>query len=188
MTFFESLKEFFFLNLNNYSNIEINFPIGIFLTAITILLCIFTFFYAYRRVVTVNLMTQLLRHEARDEGSAKTLASIHINAGIVLKSLLSSRTGQVKSIVYRKGDVKMTYEQYLILSKEKGYKEQKIDFSTAEFYIPDEKLDDAKRIVDREAPSMIKPLLMSVLLLVILLCISLTLPQLLEYINSAIAK
>jgi hypothetical protein len=188
MSFFERLKDFFLLNLNDYSNINIVFPIGIFFTAITAALCIFVFIYAYRRVVTVTLLKQLLRHEANDETRAKTLYSMHIKEGIVIKNLLSSRQGQLNSIVCRKGDVEMTYEQYLIASKRKGYKEEKIDFSTAEFYIPEDKLDTAKKIVEGESPSMLKASLMAVLLFVVLLCISITLPQLLEYINSAIAK
>ena len=188
MPLLEDLKEFFFLNLNDYSNIEISFPIGIFLILITVALCVFAFLYAYRRIIIVGVLKQLLRHDATNEENAKTLSKLHVHDGFLLKNMLSKTSGQLKSIVCRKGETKMTYEQYLILSKAKGYKEEKIDFSCAEFYINPEKLDDAKKIVESESPSMIKPLLMSILLLVLLLCVSLTLPQLLDYINNSIGK
>ena len=97
MSFFERLKDFFLLNLNDYSNINIVFPIGIFFTAITVALCIFAFIYSYRRVCTVTLLKQLIRHGANDENNAKTLFSMHIKEGIVIKKLLSSRQGQLQS-------------------------------------------------------------------------------------------
>ena len=188
MAFLEDLKDFFFLNLNNYSNIKINFPIGIFLTLITVSLCVFAFIYACRRIVIVDFLKQLLRHDAINEENAKTLSKLRIKEGFLLKNMLSKTSGQLKSIVSIKGETKMTYEQYLIASKAKGYKEKKIDFSSAEFFINPEKLDDAKKTVESESPSIIKPILMSILLLVLLICVSLVLPQILDYINASLGK
>ena len=186
--FLIELKDLFLLNLNDYSNININFPIIIFFFALTVAFSVVSFIINARNMHSVNLIKQLLRHEAYTEESAKTLSELKIKAGYLLKNMLSQKTGKLTSIVCRVGDTKMTYEQYMIASKQKGYKEEKIDFSSAKFYIPNERRENGKKMVDKDTSTRLKPILATIFLIAIFACIAIVTPDLLDYINRLAGK
>ena len=70
---------------------------------------------------------------------------------------------------------------------EKGYKEEKIDFDTARFYISPDKKKEASTIVDKDTSSPIKPVLATLLAVALFACISIVLPDLLAYISNSLA-
>ena len=86
----------------------------------------------------------------------------------------------------RVGEQKLSYEEYVKLTKTRGYKEEKIDFNTALFYLDEENLPRAKRIFESDNSSIIRPILMSVMLLALLICATLVVPEILTYINDSL--
>ena len=177
-----SIKDFFFLNLNQYESFGINFPIGILITAMSVVLCCAAFLINYQKLYTLALLKQLTRHEATDEKSAKTLAELHLNKSFGLKYSLSA-SNSLKSMVKRVGEVIPTYEEYVENSKKKGYKEEKIDFDTARFYLNKEALGKVQRVMETSNPAWWRPALMSLFVIVLAAILAVFLPELLELIN-----
>ena len=103
-----SIKDFFFLNLNQYENFAINFPIGMLLIAMTAVLCASTFIINYQKYYTLAILKQLTRHKATDEKSAKTLAELRLEKSFGLKYSLE-RSNSLKSMVKRVGEKTPTY-------------------------------------------------------------------------------
>ena len=132
------------------------------------------------------MIKSLLRKEATDEESAKTLAELHIENNFFLKRALS-RTGQLTKIIKRAGYKEPTYEEYIASLKEKK-KEEMIDFSTAKFFIPGENLDRAKLIRDKENPTLIRTILICVLIIALSVCVMMLMPSILTLISNNTKK
>ena len=179
------IKDFFFLNLSNYENIKFPFPIGMFLVFLTAAMCAMCFIMNYTKSHTTSLLKQLMRHKAFDEDSAKTLAELRLPRSLALRLALS-QSGQIAYMVHRAGYVKPTYEDYVTASRKKGYKSAKIDFATERFYLDVEKIGRAKKIVETDKTSIIKPILFSVLFIGILIGLMFSLPEILEAVNSSL--
>lgn len=176
------LKDFFFLNLSDYENLKVAFPIGAFLIAVCIASCAAVFAMTYYKRTNNAICKQLMRHGAIGEDKAKTLKELHLLDSRAIKSALS-KSGQVTYIVKRVGENAETYEQYMEKMKTKGYKPEKIDFDSAKFYIAEERVDDAKRIVYSANHPWWKPALISVGLIAVLILLALFLPDILTKIN-----
>ena len=95
-------KKYFLLNLKDYPNIDVDFPIT---------LAFFIFFIGLMAVsVTVNfrrskielMVRQLKRHNAESEENAKTLKELRLD-NIIFKLLLA-REGQLTKLVKRVGE------------------------------------------------------------------------------------
>ena len=183
----EYIEKFVLLNLNEYPNININFPIGIFLIAMSLAICIACFILNYDKMYSVIILKQLIRREATSEESAKTIKELNIDNSFFIKFLLKKESGRLASIVKKQGEVKMTYEEYMSKVKEKGYKKEKLDFSTAKFYIPAEQMDTAKMIVATDTSSHIKPILLTIMIIALMICIAVLFPSLLDYVNRILA-
>ena len=181
------IKDFFFLNLNNYENIAFPFPIGMFLIFFTATMCAMCFILNYTKSRTNSLLKQLMRHKAFDEESAKTLAELHLPKSLALRIALS-QSGQTSYMVKRAGYTKPTYEDYVKDSKKKGYKDAKINFDTEKFYLDVEKIGRAKKTVETDKSSPIRPYIFSLVFIGILVALMFLLPDLLEVINTSLAK
>ena len=182
----DQIKNFFLLNLNNYDNINIDFPIGAFLIAITLSFCVASFVINDYKSKTAALIKQLSRHGAKSEETAKTFSELRIkNTLTVRRALMGS--GQFKNIVKRVGEKKESYEEYIerTKSKNKNKREEKIDFATARFYIDPEFENRAKRIYESDNSGILRPILISVMLVAILICLVIFLPELLTMINNS---
>ena len=79
---------------------------------------------------------------------------------------------------------KYTYEEYMELSKKKGFKEEKTDLSTARFYIKEGKRDAAKAIYDRFDSPVLHTVLACVLLVALYSCMFFCMPGILNLVNS----
>ena len=147
------IKEFFFLNLSRFENIGIYFPIGVFLILLCAVACFSVFYLTYYKMYTRSLYKQLLRHNAINEESAKTLSEMRLDSSFAIRASLSRRNGQLTYIVKRAGEEDVSYEEYIDKEKKRENREEKIDFASARFYIPKERVDRAKRILESAEPS-----------------------------------
>ena len=184
MTLYEFYNKYLSINLNDYSNIGIDLEISKILFCFLVGLIIATVIINYRRACMILIIKKLLRHEIVSEENAKTLSELDINSFGARLSLSSDK--RLMSMVKRAGEKQYTYEEYSELIKSKNFKEEKIDFDEAKFYLNEDALDDAKKIVDVPAPSIINTILFYVLLVAIYICIILLIPEVLNLINNII--
>ncbi len=182
MDFKEYFDKFINLNLNEYLNIGINLEINKLMLCLFIGLILSTVLISYFRRGMVDLVRSLLRREARSEDSAKTLEELKLKSLAVRYAV--TRNSRIQKIVKQKGAPEYTYEEYRELMKKKGFKEEKIDLSTAKFYIPEAASDDAKRIYEKNEISLINTVLFCVLLLIIFVCIALVMPEILTFTDA----
>ena len=177
-------NEFLSINLKDYPNIDIDLEIGKILFCFTIALIIATVVINYIRIQTNSLIKKLIRYEAIEEDKAKTLEELGIklfNAKIAFFA-----KGKTDKIIFYQGQKEYTYEEYSELIKSKDFKEEKIDFKNAKFYIKPDQLDRAKKIIDQPTTSVVSLILLCVLIFVIFICILLLLPGLLNFLNNNI--
>ena len=166
------LKDYFFLNLNYYFK-GFDFQINIFLLALSLGIAIASILVTVYKRNLSNIVRQLTRHGADSEANAKTLADLKIKPGFTVKSSLSKR-GQLSAIVGMVGG--FPFEK-----KTEGKKEEKIDFSTASFYIKNS--DRAARINEEKFPSYVNAILAAVLIIMITVIITLLMPEILTFIT-----
>jgi len=180
------MKEFYIqfieLNTNDYVNLggdlEIN-KLLLILTPIVVICCLFVNLFRKNMFYTVK---QLSRHNAVDEESAKTLTALGLGRNGIIKWMLS-RDGQLSRIVKRKGAPSYTYEEYTQLAKEKKLKEEKIDFSTAEFYLADDSDLRVKKMIERYDISPFKTALVCIFTFIIMVLIMLLMPDILSLVD-----
>ena len=127
-----------------------------------------------------------MRHEAKDEKSAKTLKELGLCANKGVRRVLSSG-GMLTQIVSRTGQKRYTYEEYSVLTKEEKRQGLNIDFNTAAFFISTEKEAQAKRVYESYDNSPIKMALVCALIMILFVCVSLFMPALLSFLNGIIA-
>ena len=88
------VKEYLSVNLNDYKNIGINFEINKFILFCAIALCVVAFYVNYKRSLMVNTVKQLLRKNAIDEESAKTLVELKLDSSRgIKKAIFTSSEG-----------------------------------------------------------------------------------------------
>lgn len=180
-------KNFFWLNLKNYDNIKIDFPINAFLLVLTLAIAVASIVITLYRGGLQKLIKQLTRFLAHDENNARTLAELGLEKSFIIRLALS-REGRLTRLVGRVGETVLTYEQALALSKEKKkQKPEKIDFETARFYIRPGKTDEAKNIIENYSASMLRTALYCVLVFAVYACVALLMPEILNFINSSLA-
>ena len=182
---FKYLKELLSLNVNDYITDGPDVKINLIILAITLGICIGTVVMGIYKHNTVLILKQLIRHEAVGEEKAKTLKELRLSDKRLLKYFLS-RKGQITLMIGRVGEKQYTYDELVALQKEKGYKEEKIDFEGAAFYIRTEKQDKAKHVYENENTSPISILLYCVMFIAIFVILALLMPAILGLIESII--
>lgn len=166
-------KEYLFLNLGDYFE-GIDFPITIFLLSISVGICIACVLVAIHRTALARLIKALLRHEANSPESAKTLAELRIKPNFFTRGALSRR-GILFHMVGMVGGFPHEREA------EEGKKAEKIDFSTARFFIKPEGADRAVATAERGAPTVINTALGCILILMVFITLSLFVPGILRF-------
>lgn len=182
--FIEFYNKVFNINLNDYENIGINFPINKILFAITVAICIACIFVEIQRKHTKDLVRKLTRHEACSEDSAKTLEQLGLNGGFFIKRQLKSDTSFTSRLIKRVGEKEYTYEEYVKLQKQKKLPKEKIDFNTARFYLNEKEELRRKHIIENYNPSIWRTVMLCALMLTIYICIALLVPGILSAINN----
>ena len=184
MEFLSFLREYFSVNLKDYQNIGIDLEITKVLFCFTLGLIVATVVISYIKLQTNTLIKKLIRYEATEENNAKSLEKLGMKPFGARMAFLSK--GRISKIIYYKGQKEYTYEEYTELMKSKSFKEEKIDFETAEFYIKPDMLDDAKKIIDVPTSSSLSIVLLCILIIAIFACLMLMMPEILSFINSLI--
>ena len=181
-----SLRELVFLNAKDYLSTASDIPINIIILAVGFALCISSLFISHHKIYTLRIIKAILRKGATTEENAKTLAELRLSDSIAIKRALS-RNGQLTKIVKRAGYREPTYEEYMALVKEKK-KEEKIDFLSARFFIPEENLDRAKHIREKENPTLLRTVLVCLFIIAITVCFMMLMPSILTLISNNISK
>ena len=182
MTFGQFLKYYFSINLANYPHIGINFEINKILVLFLVGMIITIVVVNLRRDAISTFLKKLLRHKAFDEESAKTLDDIAYNTFLIKLSL--SGGGRISKVVKRVGEKEYTYEEYSEAIKSKEFKEEKIDFSSAQFYICENALDEANRIAEMRNTSVLNTVLLCLFITIVCICAIITMPEILTIINN----
>lgn len=181
--FAETLRQCYEINLNDYENIGINLPINKVLIPAFFVFVLFTVALSLYRMSTRRMISQLLRHSALSEDSAKSLASLGLGNDRLVKYLLR-RDNLLTRVVGRRGENKYTYEEYIVLTKEERRENDAVDFETAEFYISEDMLDRARTIVDKYNYTLGRTVMVCVFVLLIFVCLTALMPEILSLVNN----
>ena len=202
-------RDYISVNLEDYPNIGVDLDIVklIFITAAVI--CASFCVIDYHKKHMYLVVKQLMRHEARDETSAKTLAEIGLANNEAIKKALSG-SSQMKSVVSCVGEKKQSYDEYILAQKryrelkkaaraEKkqmrrdGLKEERVglqkpdicavDFESARFFINPNGKDRASKIYNSAEITAARTALRCLLTVAIAVCFVLIMPELLSWIN-----
>ena len=178
-------KDFLNLNLDMYENININFPIGAFLIILAFVFSIATFMIYLKRNAEIKFLTALIRHEAEDESSAKSLKELRLYT-FPTKFFLAY-SGWMKKIVAIAGREEVSCEEYLKLSKEEKKKYDRPNFSIAKLYIKPDGSEKAKNTEQNETVSILSPTLATVISFFSLFLFAQFLPDILFAVNAWLA-
>lgn len=179
----EFIKKAFLVNLADYENLGFNLPINILLLCVFVGMCIAFIAVDFNKRYMNLIVRQLLRHEAVGEAKAVSLSSLGLDGSRMVRLYLSGG-GHLSRVVGRVGEPTYTYEEYVQLEKEKKLKREKIDFTSAVFYIREDALDRANNISANYRVSMVKTLLLCLLFMMIYLGIMMAMPELLGWVNA----
>ncbi len=213
MDFFRKIYvKYFSVNLNDYSNIGIDFEINKLLFFVAIGLCAACIFINYYQGNISVLLKKLIRLEAFSKDKSKTLKDIGLADHKPTKNLILKNSGIIKKVVAVVGRKTLTYEDYIAAEKQKKAAKRRlvskvecdaqetsdsqknssvneissaeqIDFSVARLYIIPEMREYAEHSL-KSGTSPIKTALYCVLILAFFVVLVLTMPSLLTLINN----
>jgi hypothetical protein len=183
---FDLLEKLFNLNLSEYENIGLNFPIGLFLILLLVSASVAVFFLHFHKKLEMDALTALVRHGAESEECAKTLDDMSIDTPAIRKKL--SRGSRLSYMIISQDREKLSYEEFLKLSRKEQLAYSDIDFENAKFYLNPESLDKAKRIVEKDNVSIISPIIIATLSIALIFVFGAFLPDILELIDGALRK
>ena len=184
MTLIDFYNQYFLVNLKDYSNLKIDLEINKILLYFVIGIIITMIIFNYRTAGNIKLVKKLLRYEANNEENSKTLDELQLNT---FNSRLSlSGNGRIKKIIKRVGEVELTYEEYVQRMKSKDCKPEKIDFTTAKFYIPEESLNEANNLAESKSSSLLSTILLILLLISIYVLLLFFMPSILTLLNNIV--
>lgn len=175
------------LNLKNYSNIGIDLKINILIAVTAVAISALGFVMGSYRATLSGVMKQFLRHNAIGEGNAKSLKDLGLYNSRGARRALSGE-GRLKGTVARVGEKKLTYEEYMALSKkDRKNAFSSVDFDTALFYIEEANQERAEHIYKNYDTSPLKSALGALLLITVAFVLMIFMPEILTLINNALA-
>jgi hypothetical protein len=187
-------KKYVELNLKDYFNID--FPINKLVILLTLALIAASVFISYRQNLEATILKKLLRAEAVGDENAKTASELRLldNKGAI--RLLSSPVGYLKTMVFRTGAGKLSYEEYI--AKEKDLKkmpkwerksaarlDSTFNIETERFYLLPEAVEKAKRVFYKNTTSPLKTVLFSVMIAAVGTAIFFLMPTILSLFKAA---
>ncbi|MBR2972086.1 MAG: hypothetical protein IKC61_04070 [Clostridia bacterium] len=180
---FEVLKKCFSINLNEYKYIGVDLEINkiILCTAVVLMACIVVF-NTYRANIKLTV-SQLVRHKAKDEESAKTLSELGLDKSRAIKKLLG-KDNMLTKIVARCGEKKYGYDEYMALSDEEKKECEEFDVTESRFYIREEYSLHATNVIDKYGTSVCRTILSCVLIAIISISLFLSMPGILNVLNN----
>ena len=180
-------KNYVMIDLSDYPEFGVNFKINLFLLALFLAFIGVMLYTNYVRASMHLLVKQLMRHGASSEDGAKTLTELGLIDNRTVRSLIS-REGQLSSVVGQVGKREYTYEEYVALEKIGKLPKERIDFSTARFYLKESGMDRARCIFNFYDSSVIRSILFTVLVLAVYVAVSIIMPSVLDAINGYLAS
>ena len=177
----ELYEKYFSINLKNYHNIGLDLEINKLLFAFLVATVVAIIAISVIRSTMYTVIKALMRHEAKDEESAKTLGELGL-CSFRYKNALKSNS-QLRRAVEISGQKKYTYDEYVALSKEKGFKDE-INFDEAKIYIKEQEKTSASRIFEMKKPSIVETVLLCLLVTALTVCVMLFMPTILMTINN----
>ena len=178
---FSKLIRFWNLNLSEYENIGFDFPIGVFCTLLCIIFSLSLFVIYFRTRSAQEFATALVRHEAYDEKTAKTLLKLRLSSPLIKLELMQNK--RLCRMIGILGREELSYEEYLKLDKKSAKSYGKIDYTTAAFYIKPEYVDEMKAFSSKNSSSLLTPIIVSIAAFGVLCLLSEFLPGLLLLIE-----
>ena len=180
---FEVLKKCFSINLNEYKYIGVDLEINkiILCTAVVLMACIVVF-NTYRANIKLTV-SQLVRHKAKDEESAKTLSELGLDRSRAIKKLLG-KNNMLTKIVARCGEKKYGYDEYMALSDEEKKECEEFDVTESRFYIREEYSLQATSVIDKYGTSVCRTILSCVLVAIVSISLFLSMPGTLNVLNN----
>lgn len=185
MSFKEFYDSFICLNLNQYKNLKVDFEINKFLIIALVGLIAAIIIINYVRSSIYLTVNKLIRHEAIGEENAKTVGELGLNLRRVKRCLASS--SQLKTIISRVEEEKLSYEEYIARCKSKDKTLDKIDFEIAKFYVIKEKTDEARELGLKSKSLVLNTVLFCVLSVVAVVCLIFLMPEILNLVNNIFA-
>ena len=175
-------KNYFLVNLKDYPALGFDFPITAVLCCFVIALIFTTIVVNYKRRKIEEIISALTRHNAFSEDSAKTLSELNLNPKAFARIL--SFEGQLTKMVSRVGETKLSYEEFMALSKTKGIKEENPDIESSRFYINEESKARAQRVLEMGSTSLLNTILFCLFLVAVFFCLALLMPGILSVVNT----
>lgn len=182
MRFKSFIEKYFSINLSDYPNIGIDLEINKLLFFLMLGLVAAVFIINFSRTYMKLLVTRLTRYSCNSEDTARTLEELKLD-NIFVRYILSNNK-RIKDTVSRVGEKSYTYEEYVELSQDKKFKEEKIDFATAKFFISEDRRAAADELLNMKDASLFATVLFALFIFSLFVCLILLMPELLPWINS----
>ena len=99
-----------------------------------------------------------------------------------------SRDDLLTKVVARVGEVKYSYEEYKELSKERKKEIEKIDFSTAKFYIREDMSYRSTAIIEKYGTSVGRTVASCVFIFIIAMCVIACMPGILYAVDNLLGN
>ena len=199
-------KDYICLNTKDYTNIGFNFEIVKVLLITAVALCAVFCMMDFHKKTAYLIIKQLMRHEAKDPASAKTLSELGLAQNKSVRRAITT-SSQIRSVVGRVGEKELTYEEFLALEKKKKenslfYKifkrkkkadaepateeivEPSCDVDSIGLYIKQDRVDYASRIYNGADISVLRMVLRCVLVMAVAVCFTMLMPELLTLVNN----
>ena len=146
-----------------------------------------------------------MRAEAYGEANAKTLSELGLSGSEDVKKLLFKTSGYMKGIVTYIGASNLSYEEFSALMRSKKKKQYhkrsenkeddkseniaslSLEFSSAKFYIPEDKKDLAERAFAKNNGSVTKTAVSCAALIGFMLILIFTMPSILKLLASLLS-
>ena len=177
--------KYFNVNLSDYPAFGFDFNVSLLTLGIFIGIIIAVVITTVRRSASTLVLRQLLRHEATGEAEAKTLSDVGLLDKRCVKSALSTDK-MLRRFVSLVGEEEPSYEEYTAMTKEEraAFEKRSIDFSTAAFFIPEEKVEAATKALQSDTSSPITAAFLCLVLCGAYVLISVMMPQILSFASS----
>ena len=162
------VREYFLLDTYYYFDGALHFYINIFVLLLGLAISACCFIVTACTRTSFSVYTQLLRHKALDEQSAKTIAELHLKPNGIIKHTLL-RSNHFNKCIRRVG-----------VDANSNTQNQKIDFTKERFYI-----DTSVQLKSTEPPSYISAIVTSVIIVIASVILFIFMPDILTLVSGA---
>ena len=196
-------EDYISLNMKDYPNLGFDFEIVKVLLIAAVVLCVVFCVMDFHKKNAYLIIKQLMRHEAKNPESAKTLSELSLSENRAVRRSLAS-SSQIRSVVGRVGEKELTYEEYIANEKRKKelkrakralkktgaenisvpVEEKTPMLDELRFYIKEERADYASKIYNGADISVLRTVLRCVLVVAVAVCFVFLMPELLSFINN----